>query len=107
MVNFHGSSSFGQDYTDAITGEHGRKPLVDVMSAGAGIVHIATHTVFDDRLGPAIVLSPDSQSDGLLFPAEIVRASLNMDLAVLAACSTAIGGIEDGRAISSLTGTSL
>ncbi len=33
MVNFHGSSSFGQEFTDAITGEHGRKPLIDVMNA--------------------------------------------------------------------------
>jgi len=33
MVNFHGSSSFGQDFTDSITGEHGRKPFIDVMAA--------------------------------------------------------------------------
>ena len=33
MVNFHGSSSFGQEYTDAITGEHGNKPFTDVMKA--------------------------------------------------------------------------
>ena len=33
LVNFHGSSSFGQDFTDAITGEHGRKPFEDVMKA--------------------------------------------------------------------------
>lgn len=33
MVNFHGSSSFGQDFTDAITGEVGRKPYIDVMNA--------------------------------------------------------------------------
>jgi len=33
MVNFHGSSTFGQDFTDAITGEHGRKPFLDVMAA--------------------------------------------------------------------------
>jgi dipeptidyl aminopeptidase/acylaminoacyl peptidase len=33
MVNFHGSSSFGQDFTDAIAGEHGNKPYVDVMAA--------------------------------------------------------------------------
>lgn len=33
MVNFHGSSSFGQDFTDAITMEHGRKPFIDVMRA--------------------------------------------------------------------------
>ncbi|MDD3642839.1 MAG: prolyl oligopeptidase family serine peptidase, partial [Candidatus Krumholzibacteria bacterium] len=33
MVNFHGSSSFGQEFADAITGEHGRKPYDDVMAA--------------------------------------------------------------------------
>jgi dipeptidyl aminopeptidase/acylaminoacyl peptidase len=33
LVNVHGSSSFGQDFTDAITGEHGRKPYLDVMAA--------------------------------------------------------------------------
>ncbi|MBN2070093.1 MAG: S9 family peptidase [Candidatus Krumholzibacteriota bacterium] len=33
MVNFHGSSGFGQEFTDAITGEHGRKPFIDVMNA--------------------------------------------------------------------------
>lgn len=33
MVNFHGSSSFGHEFTDAITGEHGKKPFTDVMRA--------------------------------------------------------------------------
>ncbi len=38
MVNFHGSSSFGQDFTDAITGEVGRKPYIDVMNGVDNIV---------------------------------------------------------------------
>lgn len=38
MVNFHGSSSFGQEFTDAISGEHGRKPFVDVMRAADYLV---------------------------------------------------------------------
>lgn len=38
MVNFHGSSSFGQAFADAITGEHGRKPFVDVMRAADYLV---------------------------------------------------------------------
>ncbi len=38
MVNFHGSSSFGQDFTDAITGEVGRKPYIDVMNGIDNIV---------------------------------------------------------------------
>ncbi len=30
-VNFHGSSGYGQEFTDAITGALGDKPLVDIM----------------------------------------------------------------------------
>jgi len=30
-VNFHGSSSFGQAFTDSITGDMGTKPMTDVM----------------------------------------------------------------------------
>jgi dipeptidyl aminopeptidase/acylaminoacyl peptidase len=32
-VNFHGSSGFGQKFTDSITGDVGAKPLVDVLKA--------------------------------------------------------------------------
>lgn len=32
-VNFHGSSGFGQKFTDSITGDLGNKPLVDIMKS--------------------------------------------------------------------------
>jgi len=32
-VNFHGSSGFGQAFTDSITGDMGTKPMTDVMKA--------------------------------------------------------------------------
>ena len=32
-VNFHGSSGFGQEFTDSITGDLGNKPLVDIMKS--------------------------------------------------------------------------
>jgi dipeptidyl aminopeptidase/acylaminoacyl peptidase len=32
-VNFHGSSGFGQQFTDSITGDYGTKPLTDVLKA--------------------------------------------------------------------------
>jgi dipeptidyl aminopeptidase/acylaminoacyl peptidase len=32
-VNFHGSSGFGQAFTDSITGDVGTKPMIDVMKA--------------------------------------------------------------------------
>jgi dipeptidyl aminopeptidase/acylaminoacyl peptidase/uncharacterized lipoprotein YddW (UPF0748 family) len=33
VVNFHGSSGFGQDFTDSITGDLGTKPLQDIEKA--------------------------------------------------------------------------
>lgn len=33
IVNFHGSSSFGQEFTDSITGDLGTKPMLDIMKA--------------------------------------------------------------------------
>jgi dipeptidyl aminopeptidase/acylaminoacyl peptidase len=33
VVNFHGSSGFGQKFTDSITGDMGTKPLTDIMKA--------------------------------------------------------------------------
>jgi dipeptidyl aminopeptidase/acylaminoacyl peptidase len=32
-VNFHGSSGFGQQFTDSITGDLGNKPLTDIMKS--------------------------------------------------------------------------
>ena len=33
IVNFHGSSGFGQEFTDSITGDLGTKPMEDIMKA--------------------------------------------------------------------------
>jgi dipeptidyl aminopeptidase/acylaminoacyl peptidase len=33
QVNFHGSSGFGQAFTDSITGDYGSKPLTDILKA--------------------------------------------------------------------------
>lgn len=33
IVNFHGSSGFGQQFTDSITGDLGSKPMIDIMKA--------------------------------------------------------------------------
>ncbi len=33
MVNFHGSTSFGQDFAASILGAHGERPFADVMAA--------------------------------------------------------------------------
>ena len=33
IVNFHGSTGFGQEFTDSITGDLGTKPMTDIMKA--------------------------------------------------------------------------
>lgn len=73
------------------------------------VVHLATHTVIDERpgRGAAILLTPEAGDDGLLDPEEIAHLGNRSDLTVLAACRTALGPGEDGRALTSLTGSFL
>jgi CHAT domain-containing protein len=79
------------------------------FARGARVVHFATHTVVDERPGggAAILLTAAGEDDGLLSPREIAGLEGRADLAVLAACSTALGSGEDGGALVSLTGSFL
>jgi CHAT domain-containing protein len=78
----------------------------EAVAAGAQVVHLAAHTVVDERpgRGAAILLSPDGEDDGLLRPEEVAALPYRARLTVLAACRTALDPAEDGRALSSLTG---
>ena len=79
------------------------------VTRGARVIHLATHTVVAEGPGggAAILLSPGGKDDGLLHPAEIAGLRGRCDLAVLAACRTALGSGEEGRALASLTGSFL
>lgn len=87
----------------------------DTFARGVQVVHFATHTAVDERPGggAAILLSPAGDDDGLLYPREIAGIDGRADLAVLAACRTALapgdGGDagEDSGALVSLTGSFL
>src|SRR4029079_14454209 len=86
-------------------------PFRRARARGARVVHVATHTVIDERRegGTAILLAPAGDDDGLLRPEELAALDDRSDLPVLAACSTAlgtggVGDMGDGRALSSLTG---
>ena len=86
------------------------KAFRDAVTRGAKVVHLATHTVVDERRGrgAAILLTPAGEEDGLLTPREIAGLQDRCDLTVLAACRTALGSSgEDGRALASLTGSFL
>jgi tetratricopeptide (TPR) repeat protein len=79
------------------------------MEQGARVVHLATHTLVDERLGrgAAVLLTPSGADDGVLYPSEIAALRVPAELTVLASCSSALGTAEDGRALTSLTGSFL
>ena len=52
MVNFHGSTGYGQAFTDSITGDWGGKPYEDVIKA-VGYLHGAYPFIDKTRLGAA------------------------------------------------------
>lgn len=81
----------------------------DAARQGARVIHLATHTVIDENMASraAVLLTPTIEDDGLLYPEEIAALELDTDLTLLAACSTALGGNEDGRGLTSLTGSFL
>lgn len=79
-----------------------------VVFNGARIVHLATHTVIDERpgRGGAILFSPQGEDDGLLYPEEIAGLQYHVGLSVLAGCRTAAAS-EEGDALATLTGSFL
>lgn len=83
--------------------------LRETVAGGARVVHLATHTVIDERpgRGAAILLTASGEDDGLLYPEEIARLRGRSDLTVLAACRTALGPGTDGQALTTLTGSFL
>ena len=75
----------------------------------ARVLHLATHAVLsEDRGGAAaLVLRADGEHDGLLRAAELAELRLDVDLALLSACSTTFGAADDARALESLSGAFL
>ncbi len=79
------------------------------LAAGVRIVHLATHTVVDDRpgRGAAIILAPGDGEDGVVSPEEIAALSWPAELTVLAACRSAVVQGQEASALGSLTGALL
>jgi len=46
MINFHGSTGYGQSFTDSITGDWGGKPYEDIMK---GLDYLLSHYDFIDK----------------------------------------------------------
>jgi len=70
-----------------------------------GVLHLATHALVNEisPLYSSIALTPDDDDDGFLEAWEIMRLKLNADIAVLSACETALGKIQEGEGMLGLT----
>jgi len=94
---------------DAATEEAFRREVAQ----GARVVHLATHTLMDERLdgapgsGVAVLFTPSADDDGMLTPTEIGALEIRSDLTVLSSCRSALGSMADGHALASLTGSLL
>lgn len=71
-----------------------------------GVLHIASHGMIDDAepLHSCLVLAKsDTTEDGFLEAREVMKLSLDADIAILSACETAGGGQTRGEGMSGLT----
>ncbi len=67
-----------------------------IINKATGILHFASHG-FDNPIAPAysaLVLKSDDTNDGLLQAREISKLSTQVELVVLASCSSAKGGLS-------------
>ena len=81
--------------TTALTGDEATETTIKAKLPQAGLIHLATHGLFDGFQGlqSSIALAPSSQDNGLLTASEILDIKLNADLVVLSACNTGRGRI--------------
>jgi len=101
------SNIFGKANVTAYIGsEASEKTLKSIDLLSAKTLHFATHGTVNNYYPElsALLLSTvdDSENDGLLQPAEIMRLRLNAKLAFLSACETGVGKSYPGEGVLSL-----
>ncbi len=92
-----GQAYFGEDATESHFKREGTE---------AGIIHVATHSVVEDRMPmySRLILARgfDSENDGYLNAYEIYNMTLKAELVVLSACETGVGKMSRGEGLASL-----
>ena len=91
--------------TRAFTGTAARESTFKSQAAGYGILHLASHGVFENGspMYSYIALGKDGAEDGRLEAAELMNMELKARLAILSACETARGRIGAGEGVMGLT----
>jgi len=98
---------YGTASSRVYTGTSARSSVFRTEAPKYRILHIGTHALLDDHapMNSALVLmsDPATGDDGILDAREIASMSLNADLAVLAACDTAMGRVDEGEGMLGLS----
>jgi CHAT domain-containing protein/tetratricopeptide (TPR) repeat protein len=90
----------------AISGKYATERLFKENAEKYGILHLAMHTILNEE-NPmysklVFYLNNDSLEDGMLNTYELYNMNLNANLAVLSACNTGYGSIQQGEGVMSL-----
>jgi CHAT domain-containing protein len=87
--------------TTVLTAERARKSEFLRLGAAAGYIHFAVHSVIDEQQPyySALVLSPDTQSDGFLQAYEVLGMRLNARLVTLSSCESGLGKLYKGEGL--------
>ncbi len=98
------SRYFSKGKVDIYTGAEAKEEVVKNASlAGYQIVHFACHGLLDEkapsRSALVLTLGDNTEEDGFLQAREIHNLKLNASLAVLSACQTGRGRLENGEGI--------
>lgn len=74
------------------------------MAKEADIIHLATHSIINDQnpMMSQLILSADTENDGLLHTYELFDLELNADLICLSACNSGFGELQKGEGMISL-----
>ncbi|MEL7147153.1 MAG: CHAT domain-containing protein, partial [Bacteroidota bacterium] len=89
---------------DPITSLDASKTTFIENAAQYSIIHLATHGYLDrrDPLYHKLVFASDQSKENELYAYEIYDLQLNCEMAVLSACNTASGQLEQGEGVMSL-----
>jgi CHAT domain-containing protein len=91
-------TSFGQTYTWTT-----RQPRLNSWENAEqySILHLATHSKANDRLGDQAFLAftalDDDEENEILYNRDLYNLQLNADMVVLSACETGIGELQKRR----------
>jgi CHAT domain-containing protein/Tfp pilus assembly protein PilF len=115
LGNPDGTLRFAEQEARAVARLYGVQPLIGVQATKdalqkrvreAGIVHLATHAVFDPNvpLASNIILAPNVTNTVHLEASEVYALDLHKaDLVVLSACQTNLGDVSAGDEVVGLT----